>query len=200
MGWYAWVPWMECYHGVLSLDHEISGALTIDGQPMDFHAGRGYIEKDWGRSFPAAWVWLQSNHFERPGTSLTASTAVIPWLGGSFRGFIVGLWHEGRLFRFASYTGAQVAKLAIEKTHVAWTVRDRKYRLEIDALRERSVQAGMLRGPTGLDMGGRVPESLQATVAVRLTRLADGRVLLAGTGRCAGLEIIEPRRLVPDDN
>ena len=23
MGWYAWVPFMECYHGVLSLDHTI---------------------------------------------------------------------------------------------------------------------------------------------------------------------------------
>ena len=195
MGWYAWVPWMECYHGVLSFNHEISGALTIDGRQVDFHAGRGYTEKDWGRSFPAAWVWLQSNHFEQAATSLTASIAIIPWLGGSFRGFIIGLWHEGRLYRFATYTGAQVAKLAVEATHVNWSVRDRRYRLEIDAYRESSVQAGVLRGPTGLDMDGRVPESLQATVAVRLARVADGHVLFAGTGRCAGLEIVEPRRL-----
>ena len=29
MGWYAWVPKMECYHGVLSLDHRIQGDLQI---------------------------------------------------------------------------------------------------------------------------------------------------------------------------
>lgn len=29
---------------------------------MDFSGGRGYIEKDWGQSFPAAWVWLQINY------------------------------------------------------------------------------------------------------------------------------------------
>lgn len=52
MGWYAWVPTMECYHGVVSLDHAISGKLMIEDQAHDFNGGRGYIEKDWGKSFP----------------------------------------------------------------------------------------------------------------------------------------------------
>lgn len=52
--WYASVASMECYHGVLSLDHEIRGAITVDGSQIDFTGGRGYIEKDWGSSFPAA--------------------------------------------------------------------------------------------------------------------------------------------------
>ncbi|MCK7537696.1 MAG: tocopherol cyclase family protein [Marinilabiliales bacterium] len=30
----------------------------------DFSGGRGYIEKDWGHSFPSAYVWMQSNHFQ----------------------------------------------------------------------------------------------------------------------------------------
>ena len=46
MGWYTWVPRMECYHGVLSLDHQIHGTLTIDGSPVAFTGGRGTIEKD----------------------------------------------------------------------------------------------------------------------------------------------------------
>lgn len=187
MGWYAWVPRMECYHGVLSLDHEIHGTLIVDGQPIDFTGGRGYIEKDWGRSFPAAWIWLQTNHFERPGTSLTASVAVIPWLGSTFRGFIVGLWHEGALYRFATYTGARVERLAIGEDRVDWVIRDRRHRLEMLG---RRTQTGELRGPTGLDMGGRVPESLQATVEVRLSAIAGGDVIFAGTGRNGGLEVL----------
>jgi tocopherol cyclase len=63
MGWYALVPFMECYHGVVSLDHAISGRLKIDGKDLDFAEGRGYIEKDWGQAFPSAWIWTQSNHF-----------------------------------------------------------------------------------------------------------------------------------------
>jgi hypothetical protein len=190
MGWYAWVPRMECYHGVLSFDHQIHGELTVDGQAIDFSAGRGYIEKDWGRSFPSAWVWTQTNHFETPGTSLTASIAIIPWLGSSFLGFIIGLWHGHRLYRFATYTGARMDQLTVEENHARWVVRDRRYRLEVNALRDGGFQTGVLRGPTGLDMGGRVPESLQAIVDVRLSRITDGQIIFEETGRNAGLEIV----------
>jgi len=77
-GWYAWVPRMETYHGVVSLDHTINGHLHIDDEEIDFNSGRGYIEKDWGASFSAAYIWFQSNHFEQLNTSLTASVAIIP--------------------------------------------------------------------------------------------------------------------------
>ena len=36
--------------------------------------------------------------------------AIIPWLGSTFWGTIVGLWHEGRLYRFATYTGAKMER------------------------------------------------------------------------------------------
>lgn len=188
MGWYAWVPLMECYHGVVSLDHAIRGTLVVTGQEIDFSAGRGYIEKDWGRSFPSAWVWMQSNHFQEEGTSFTASVAIIPWLRSSFRGFIIGLWHAGRLYRFATYTGARIEELAVTDEHVHWVVSDRRLRLEIDAGRS---EAGLLRGPTGVDMGMRVPETLNASMSVRLRELGEGATapLFEGIGRNGGLEV-----------
>ena len=36
MGWFAVLPFMQCYHGVLSLDHEVSGSLEIDGETICF--------------------------------------------------------------------------------------------------------------------------------------------------------------------
>ncbi len=186
MGWYAWMPFMECYHGVVSLDHTIAGQLTIDGTRTDFAGGRGYIEKDYGRAFPSAWVWLQTNHFETPGSCITASIAIIPWLRSSFRGFIIGVWHAGRLYRFATYTGAQVERLAFAEERVEWIVRDRRYRLEMAA---RRAEGGLLQAPTGHDMGRRIAESMAAQVDVRLTERAGGRLIFAGRGRNAGLEI-----------
>ncbi len=108
MGWYSFVPFMECFHGVVSLHHGLEGALQYGKQKIDFSRGRGYIEKDWGRSFPRAYVWMQTNHFDTADrVSLLASVAHIPWLGSSFIGFLGGLWLDGRLFRFATYTGAK---------------------------------------------------------------------------------------------
>ena len=188
MGWYSWVPFMECYHGVLSLDHAVQGRFSIDGQDIDWTGGRGYIEKYWGMSFPSAWVWMQTNHFAQPGTSLTASVAIIPWLFHSFRGMIVGLWHDGQLYRFATYTGAQVEHLDVTEDHVSWTIRDRTHRLEIQAVR---VQSAPLRGPSKVDMGVRVPETLRSTVKVRLTKSksSDRALVFKGKGRYAGLEV-----------
>jgi hypothetical protein len=189
MGWYAWVPFMECYHGVVSLDHGIEGVLRFDGEEVDYSGGRGYIEKDWGQAFPAAWIWFQTNHFEQPGTSLTGSVAIIPWLRGSFPGFIVGLWHEGVLYRFATYTGARIEKLDIADEVVTWVIRDRHHRLEMRAVR---ADGGLLQAPTTADMGRRITETLSATVEVALHALkGDGsRLVFAGTGRHAGLEAV----------
>ncbi len=187
MGWYAWVPFMECYHGVVSLDHTIQGALQVNGRTVDLERGRGYTEKDWGRSFPDAWVWFQSNHFGRPGTCLTASVAIIPWIRRSFPGFIVGLWHEQRLYRWATYTGARTEHLSIGDERVEWVVRDRRFRLEMEATR---AQGGLLRAPTTAGMSRRIAETLDATVGVQLSALEGGqaRPVFAATGRHAGLE------------
>lgn len=185
MGWYAWAPKMECYHGVLSLDHRIEGQLEIDGRAVDFSGGRGYMEKDWGQAFPAGYVWFQTNHFGRPGVSLTGSIAIIPWLRSAFPGFIIGLLHERLLYRFATYTGAEIESLQISDDHVTWVVRDRQHQLELLATR---AEGGLIYGPTRQDMGKRVDETLDATVAVRLSTLA-GREIFSGQGRHAGLEV-----------
>ncbi len=191
MGWYGLVPFMECYHGVLGFDHAIQGALRIGGAAVDFGGGRGYIEKDWGAAFPRGYIWMQTNHFSRPGISLTASVALIPWLSRAFRGFIVGLWCDGTLYRFATYTGARIERLALTDTHVQWVLHgttgpDRRgYRLHIDAER---AEGGLLHAPDRGAMVARIVESMTARIAVQLVA-DDGDVVLADTGRFGGLEI-----------
>jgi tocopherol cyclase len=185
MGWYAWVPNMECYHGVLSFNHTIKGVLSIDNQTVDFSQGNGYIEKDWGQSFPSAWIWFQSNHFDQPDTCITASIATIPWMGRAFKGFIVGFWHKNRLYRFATYSRARIEQLVLSSRQVDWVLRSGKYRLELHATR---AQGGLLLGPTRVEMGKRVDETLLSTVDVRLTT-TRGETIFMGQGRNAGLEV-----------
>ena len=72
MGPFSFVPFMECYHGIISMDHSIIGELSIKGKKVDFTSGRGYIEKDWGHSFPIGYVWMQSNHFSESKIPLNA--------------------------------------------------------------------------------------------------------------------------------
>ncbi len=189
MGPFRFAPLMECYHGVLSLDHSVDGTLTVDGTPVVFDGGRGYTEKDWGRSFPSAWVWVQSNDFGRTGVSLTASIARIPWLGSSFVGSIVGLLVDGRLYRFATYTGARLVSLTHSNGGVDFVVQDRRHRLEVSAC---GAVPGQLRSPVLGQMIGQVEESLRGTVRVRLTERGTGREVFAGEGHGSGIELMDP--------
>ncbi|MDZ4768756.1 MAG: tocopherol cyclase family protein [Chloroflexota bacterium] len=185
MGWFGWMPFMECYHGILAFDHAVTGTLTVDGVAHRFDGGRGYIEKDWGKSFPGGWVWMQTNHFAQPGTSFAASVAITPFISLWFPGFLAGLWHDRTFYRFATYTGARTEMLTITEAAVTWVVGDRARRLEVYATR---AEASLLPGPNRADMGTRVPETLKASIHIRLTERAGG-VIFDDTGECAGLEV-----------
>ncbi|MFP4311503.1 MAG: tocopherol cyclase family protein [Nitriliruptoraceae bacterium] len=185
MGPYAFAPRLECNHGVLSFDHELEGSLTVDRHRTDLAGGRGYLEKDWGAAFPAGYLWMQSNHFATVGTGLVASIAIVPWRRSAFPGFLVGLWHRGRLLRFATYTGARTESLRFSDDHVDWTLGDQRYRLR---LRAHRAAGGLLLGPTREHMESRVGETMLARIELRLEDRRGGRIL-TGTGRNAGLEV-----------
>lgn len=185
MGPFAYIPVMECYHGLVSLDHTLHGQLNIDGVQVDFSGGRGYIEKDWGTNFPSAYVWQQSNHFSIPGTSLSASVARIPLSRLNFPGFIIALWHQGRHYRWATYSRAIIDRLRITDTHVEWIVSNHHTRLTM--ITERHA-GGLLKAPIRTQMHKRVDETMQSSVQLRL-ETRDGRVLFEDCGDCTSLEV-----------
>jgi len=186
MGPYSFVPFMECYHGILSMDHNIDGKLVIEGETVDFTNGRGYMEKDWGQSFPDAYFWLQTNHFSQPGISLKASVARIPWMGGSFIGFIAGLWIHDHLIQFTTYNGSKLIKSFADRNEVKLILENKKYRLEILAHREKTTQ---LASPVLGFMDGRIDESMTSLIDVQLYDKINQNIILLDTGRNAGLEV-----------
>jgi tocopherol cyclase len=187
MGPYSFVPFMECYHGIVSMDHDVVGVLRYGEEEIDFTGGRGYTEKDWGTSFPEGYIWLQSNHFNKPGISLKISIAKIPWLGSSFVGFIAGLLINGRLISFATYNGSVLEKVLADREKVTIVVSNKNYVLQIKAGREASTQ---LASPIGGLMDGRIGETMTSLVEVILVdRHRDGEPVFAGTGRNCSLEV-----------
>jgi hypothetical protein len=187
MGWYRFVPFMETYHGVLSLDHGLSGSLDIDGERLDVSGGRGYVEKDWGRSFPSAWLWAQTNHFEEPGISLTLSVARIPWMGSSFVGYIAGLLRDGTLHPFTTYGRATLDSFRLAEDGA--TLHFSRDREELSVTLE-GARPGRLRSPVLGEMEGEVRETLEGIALVELRR--SGRTVFAGTATPTAMELMDP--------
>lgn len=186
MGWYGLVPFMECFHGVVSFGHELKGSLEVEGVSKNFDAGRGYIEKDWGKAFPAGYVWMQSNHFRNhKDASFVGSVAIIPWLTGSFRGYILGLKHSGRLHKWATYNGAKETLLKIDDHFVTWQLDGPDGRLEITAERKAG---GLLHAPLRTAMYQRVEETMLSTIRIRHLD-KQGKVVFEDEGTCAAMEV-----------
>lgn len=200
MGWYAFVPKMECYHGVVSMDHGIKGQFHFGSKRIDFTGGRGYIEKDWGTSFPQGWVWLQSNHFHINGAatipcSVMLSIAKIPWRGKHFNGFICGFLYGRKHYVFATYNRTKLKELRYTNRDVQAVLENNRYGISISASRQNSAT---LLSPVMGAMDGRIAESIDASVQITLykkPKKGKRLVLFDAEGRCGGLEIANPHVL-----
>lgn len=125
MGPFRFFP-MECRHGIVSMYHRLEGQVKLNGEMIDFTGGRGYIEKDSGRSFPSSYMWVQANDFPEP-CSIVASVASIPLCGLRFQGCICVIQYKGREYRLATYLGVQVKVCTPKRIVLA----QRKYVLDI---------------------------------------------------------------------
>lgn len=160
MGPFRFLPGMECRHGVVSMGHALTGELSLNGRPIDFTGGTGYIETDRGRSFPSAYLWTQCLWGESRG-SVMLSIATIPLAAGSFTGCICALFHQGREYRLATYRGGRVERWSGRGA----LVRQGKYRLAVELLKGEGLP---LRAPVKGSMGRTIRESLSAAVRYRL--------------------------------
>ncbi len=134
MGFFAYLPMMECYHGIVSMNHSLRGIVNINGTEFDYNKGKGYIEKDWGTSFPKKYIWMQCNNFKNNSISLFASVAHIPFIGMSFLGHICNLSINNKEYRFATYNFSKLKTENSSKESIILTFENKKARLRIEAL------------------------------------------------------------------
>lgn len=188
MGWYSFLPFMECYHGILSMNHRLIGNIQVNQKVYDFNEGKGYAEKDWGRSFPKAWIWIQSNHFtSNEQISLMLSIADIPWLGNFFIGFLCIIWLNGTFYKFTTYTGSKIKTFNYENNRLHVVIENKKYRLELSTSQNKS---GILKAPEIGKMNRTIKESLDAKIKLILHHKKRGKVLLEDSGKHAGFEMV----------
>ena len=108
MGPFRFVP-MECRHEVISMKHDVSGNMILNGENISFNGGTGYIEADSGHSFPQSYSWIHCNHFKED-CSIMAAVAKIPFLGFNFWGCICVVWLNGKEYRLATYKGVKILR------------------------------------------------------------------------------------------
>jgi len=183
MGWYSYIPTMECNHGVVSVDHKLSGVLNVNGIESIYDNGRGYIEKDWGISFPESWIWMHCNNFDRDNVSVMISVAKIPWRNSYFIGFISFISIDGVLKKFASYNSAKI--ISLKRTGRTTELVIKKNDLIFTTM-ITGKGTGFLKAPIEGSMKNVIKESIDSDVFVELRE--KNKIIFSGNGIRAGFE------------
>lgn len=187
MGFFAYIPNMECYHGVISMNHSLNGTLSINNKKIDFSNGKGYIEKDWGTSFPKKYIWIQCNNFKQKDTSIFCSIAHIPFFMTSFKGFICDLLVNGKEYRFATYNNSKVKIKNITDKFIAIILENNEAILKIEGKVNKSLE---LVAPKKGNMEKIIKEGMAGEVSLKLYTKKE-KLTYEDIGVMAGIEIVE---------
>jgi tocopherol cyclase len=187
MGWYSYVPWMECNHGVISVNHNLSGSIKVNGNSRKFSGGKGYIEKDWGISFPESWLWMQCNNFPSKSASVMISVGKIPWRGSFFIGFIAFFSINGKTSVMATYNGAKIISLKKGDDNLTEVIIKKGETVLKAVIAKKG--AGVLKAPVSGLMDNTIKESIDSEVRIELTK--SGKILYSENGVKAGYEETE---------
>lgn len=185
MGPFSYVPFMECNHAILSMQNKVQGLININRRKIIFKHGVGYIEKDWGCSFPKSYIWCQGNNFKNPSASFMLAIADIPFKILSFKGIICVLIVDNQEFKFTTYNNTRIIKYQIEDGLLNVTLKRGSYILNIKSRYDEGLK---LIAPVKGEMQRGILESITAVVTITLKK--NNETIYSDTSVNCGLEIV----------
>jgi hypothetical protein len=183
MGPFSYLPIMECRHGVIFVKSSLEGEILLSGEKIQLTGGTGYVEKDWGSSFPDPYIWAQSCGFEGHEVSFMMSAARVPVLGKKLKGLIAFLYLDGRFYRFATYNGA-VLKEIVVGDDVNIVIKSPSYKLEVCLMPDLGK---VLKAPANGVMSREIRESGNGRIGIKLQE--GEKSIFCGEGKNSGIEI-----------
>jgi tocopherol cyclase len=101
MGYLSYLPVFEPGWQILMAHGLATGAIAWNDRVYEFDRAPAYCEKNWGRSFPKQWFWIQCNAFsEYPDLSITVAGGIREFLGVDTCVAMIGIHYKGKLYSF----------------------------------------------------------------------------------------------------
>lgn len=186
MGPFSYIPFMECNHAIISMKNTINGSISINNELINFNNDKGYIEKDWGCSFPKSYVWCQGNDFQKTNASFMLSLADIPFKLFTFKGIICTLLLDNQEYKFTTYNNSKLIDCNISKDELNITLKRNSYILNIKS----NYSGGLkLSAPVNGKMEKSIYESISSIITVTLKK--GEKIIFCDTSKLCGLEIVK---------
>ncbi|MGK7888057.1 MAG: tocopherol cyclase family protein [Leptolyngbyaceae cyanobacterium] len=189
-GWLSQFPIFEPGWQILMAHGYSTGWIEWNGDRYQFDRAPAYSEKNWGRSFPEKWFWLNCNAFEQtPDLALTAGGGrrqVLTWMEEVA---MVGIHHQGTFYEFVPWN-----------SHVSWHITPWGYwQMTAQSLTHQVELIGTteelgtpLRAPNHNGLVYACRDTMKGQLTLKLwqrERSGNVALILAATSSLCGLEV-----------
>lgn len=185
MGPFSYIPFMECNHAILSMKNNTQGSIIINDQKINLNSSIGYIEKDWGSSFPKKYIWCQANNFKKTNASFMISLAEVPLKLITFKGIICVLKTDLKEYKFTTYNNTKLIEYNVNNKILNITLKKNNYKLNIKSEVNNGIK---LSAPVKGKMSKEIFESISSEIIVTLKK--DDKIIFKDTSQNCGLEIV----------
>ncbi len=174
---------------ILMAHGHATGWVEWQGQHYEFAKAPAYSEKNWGRSFPKKWFWLNCNAFDGlPDLALTAGGGrrqVLTWMESVA---MVGIHYQGQFYEFVPWN-AQVSWRVAPWGH--WQMRGETPHAVVELSGTTTHPGTMVRVPTEEGMAFRCRDTAQGDLTLNLWQKRGSKfdLVIAATSTQAGLEV-----------
>jgi tocopherol cyclase len=185
-GWLSYLPIADPGWQVLIAKGLATGWIEWYGQRWEFQDALAYSEKNWGRSFPSKWFWINALVFEQePDLTVTAVGGIRQFWNQQEAIGLIGIHHQGRFYSFDRH-----------HYRISWQVAPWGYwrmvaegdrgTLEIEGKTDE--KGSYVRVPTENGLKFRCRDTCNGRLTLKLSDRA-GKCLIHAHTELAGLEI-----------
>lgn len=185
-GWLSSFQIFEPGWQILMAHGLATGSIDWNGKIYEFTNAPAYGEKNWGRSFPKKWFWLNCNSFtDQPDLALTAGGGrrqVIFWMEEVA---LVGIHYRGEFYEFVPWN-SQV-NWQIEPWGI-WTMQASNDDFEVTVTGTTKFPGTPLRAPTEQGLIFCCRDTMKGKLNLEL-RTSSGLTILEASSDLCGLEV-----------
>ncbi|MGB2924258.1 MAG: tocopherol cyclase family protein [Limnothrix sp.] len=185
--WLSFLPIYDPGWQVL-LAHGLStGWIEWQGQRYDFVDAPAYCEKNWGKSFPTQWFWLNCNAFkEETDLALTAGGGVRQIFNHTEEVALIGIHHRDVFYEFAPWNSKINWQIAPWGSWKMQAQNNQGFAVELTGTTDLPGQP--LRAPTHTGLQFCCKDTLRGQAELKLFS-PKKELLLSATSDLCGLEV-----------
>ena len=185
-GWLSYLPIFEPGWQILMAHGLATGWIDWNGKVYEFTNAPAYAEKNWGRSFPQKWFWINCNSFShQPDLALTA--------GGGRRGVLwwmesvamIGIHYRGKFYEFVPWNSQVSWQI---QPWGRWEMQAYNQRFEVELIGTTGHPGTFVRVPREGGLTYCCRDTMKGQLSLEL-RERQGKEILKAHSNLCGLEV-----------